>query len=135
MTSLYRAYHKGLRTGEELLAEATKHLVTYQGKVMTARQLCAATDASYRRVLRRLKAGVPAEKAVRDNVERRGKNSASNLSPSIYELLFSKQVCQHTLAEEYGVHQSTISDIWRHRRWGWLTAPLHYQLEGKASNG
>ncbi|EPN4980223.1 hypothetical protein [Vibrio diabolicus] len=26
LTSLYRAYHKGLRTGEELLAEATKHL-------------------------------------------------------------------------------------------------------------
>ncbi|EGQ9770299.1 hypothetical protein FWP32_22885 [Vibrio alginolyticus] len=138
MTSLYRAYHKGLRTGEELLAEATKHLVTYQGKVMTARQLCAATDTSYRRVLRRLKAGVPAEKAVKDNVDRRGTNCASKLSPSevlrIYELLFTKQVCQHTLAEEYGVHQSTISDIWRHKRWGWLTAPLRYQLEGKASN-
>ncbi|MFH4456529.1 MULTISPECIES: hypothetical protein [Vibrio] len=57
MTSLYRAYHKGLRTGEELLAEATKHLVTYQGKVMSARQLCAATDTSYRRVLRRLNVG------------------------------------------------------------------------------
>ncbi|EPM4498004.1 hypothetical protein ACTJ26_004168 [Vibrio parahaemolyticus] len=105
---------------------------------MTVRQLCAATDTSYRRVLRRLKAGIPAEKAIKDNVDRRGKNCASKLSPSevlrIYELLFTKQVCQHTLAEEYGVHQSTISDIWRHKRWGWLTAPLRYQLEGKTSN-
>ncbi|MCF9406565.1 hypothetical protein J7920_24095, partial [Vibrio parahaemolyticus] len=59
-----------------------------------------------RRVLRRLKAGIPAEKAIKDNVDRRGKNCASKLSPSevlrIYELLFTKQVCQHTLAEEYG---------------------------------
>ena len=141
LTTLYRAYHKGLRTGEELVVEARKHLIEYKGELITTRKLCLITKSDYRSVKRRLKAGVATEKAVADLIDRRGGASkVSKLSPSdvlyIYATLFKKEKTQRLLAIEFGIHQSTVSDIWRHKRWDWLTAPLRYELElGKNQEG
>lgn len=138
LTSLYRAYHNGLCTGEEMVAEVQKHLVEYKGKLVTTRKLCLLTKSDYRSVQRRLKAGVSTDDAVADLVDRRGCTKSAKLSPSdvltIYVSLFSKSKSQGLIATEFGIHQSTVSDIWRHKRWGWLTAPLRHELELKSDN-
>lgn len=138
LTSLYRGYHNGLRTGEELVSEAQKHLVEYKGKLITKNKLCAITKSDYRSVGRRLKAGVATEDAVTDLVDRRGATKSAKLSPSevlnIYVALFRKEKSQGLIATELGIHQSTVSDIWRHKRWGWLTAPLRHELELELDN-
>lgn len=133
LTSLYRAYHKGLRTGEALVTEAQKHLIEYKGKLITIRKFCLITRSDYRSVRRRLKAGLSLEAAAADLVDRRGATKSAKLSPSnvlsIYVSLFRKEKSQGLIAIEFGIHQSTVSDIWRHKRWGWLTAPLRHELE------
>lgn len=133
LTSLYRAYHNGFRTGEELVAETKKHLVEFKGQWITKRKLCQITKSDYRSVQRRLKAGVKTENAVADLIDRRGATKSAKLSPSevlsIYIALFKKEKSQGLIAAEFGVDQSTVSDIWRHKRWGWLTASLRYELE------
>lgn len=133
LTTLYRAYHKGLRTGESLISEAQKHLVEYEGQLITVKKLCSITNSDYRAVLRRVKAGVDPQSAVLDKVDRRGSTKAAKLTPSdvlgIYVTLFRKEKSQRVIASEFGIDQSTVSDIWRHKRWGWLTAPLRHELE------
>lgn len=133
LTSLYKAYHNGLRSGDELVAEAQKHLIEYNGKLITTRCLCSLTDSNYGRIRRRLKAGIAADDAVTDLVDRRGTTKLAKLSPSdvlqIYKSLFKKEKSQVLIASEFGVHQATVSDIWRHKRWGWLTSPLRHELE------
>ena len=132
-TSLYRAFHNGFRTGDELVVEVRKHLIEYKGEYISIRKLCLLTDSDYKSVKRRLKAGIPAESAILDLVDRRGAARARKLSASdvleIYMVLFRKEKTQASVATDYDIHQSTISDIWRHRRWGWLVSPLRYQLE------
>ncbi|AZS26265.1 hypothetical protein [Vibrio anguillarum] len=133
LTSLYRAYHLGIRSGDELVAEARKHLVEYNGEFITTRKLCSLTQSDYRKVKRRLNAGVTADNATLDRIDRRGATKAAKLSPSevlnIYVWLFRKEKTQGVIATEFDIHPSTVSDIWRHKRWGWLTAPLRYELE------
>lgn len=138
LTSLYRAYHNGIRSGDELVSNVQKHLVEYKGKLITTRKLCKFTKSNYRSVQRRLKAGIAMDDAVVDLVDRRGATKSAKLSPSevlnIYVVLFKKEKSQVLIAAEFGVHQSTVSDIWRHKRWGWLTAPLRYELELESDN-
>ena len=136
-TTLYRHFHAGIDDGEELVKKAREHLVEYKGKFITRRQLCIRTHSDYRSVNRRLNADVPVEKAISDIVDRRGRAWSTRLTPSnvmaIYTTLFFKEKTQTALAKEYGVHQTTICDIWRHKRWGWLTAPLRFELEENKS--
>lgn len=139
LTTLYRAYRNGFSTGDELIAEAKrvaeakKQLVEYKGEFMTIQALCSKTKSNYGSVKRRLDSGMSAEQAVSDSTDRRGVSKATKLSPSdvmnIYVRLFNKEASQTLIANEYGVHSSTISDIWRHKHWGWLTSALRYQLE------
>ncbi|HAS8538210.1 TPA: hypothetical protein I7730_00155 [Vibrio vulnificus] len=133
LTSLYRAYHSGLRCGDAIVKEARKNLVEHEGKWISKSKLCSITQSELRKVQRRLKAGVSVNDAVVDKKDRRGATKSAKLSPSdalnIYASLFWKEKTQTQIASEFGVHCSTISDIWRHKRWGWLTAPLRYSLE------
>ena len=133
LTSLYRAQKKGFVTGEELVEEARKHLIQYKGELITVRKLCLLTRSDYRSVKRRLESGLPVERAVADLVDRRGGTKKTKLTPSevlvIYTTLFKKEKTQKCVAQEFGVHQATVSDIWRHKRWDWLTSPLRFQLE------
>lgn len=135
LSSLYRAYRKGLRNGDDLIREATKHLIDYQGERITTRQLCLKTRSDYRSVKRRLNAGVATEDAVADLTDHRGGTKSAKLSPSdvltIYAWLFRKEKTQGQIAKAYGIHQSTVSDIWRHKCWDWITAPLRYALENE----
>ncbi|PSV00734.1 hypothetical protein [Photobacterium kishitanii] len=133
-SSLYRGYHRGIKTGEELITFARKHLIEFEGKWVSMKQVCKATNSNSGSIKRRLAAGIPIELAVLDSTERRGRNSiTATLTPSevidIYTTLFNKNESQTHLAEQYGVHQSTISDIWRQKRWGWLTSPVRWDLE------
>ena len=116
-----------------MIKEAQKHLIMYEGKLITVRKLCLLTKSDYRSVQRRLKAGMSPEKAAADLVDRRGNAKNVLLVPSqvltIYAMLFNGEKTQTLIAKEFNVHQSTISDIWRHKRWDWLTAPLRYELE------
>jgi DNA invertase Pin-like site-specific DNA recombinase len=109
--------------------------IEYDGELTTVRKVCITTDSNYGFIVRRLKAGMPIEKALVDKVERRGTRPAK-LTPSevltIYRLLFLKEKTQSLIAIEFSVKQSTVSNIWRHKRWDWLTSPLRYQLEKAA---
>jgi len=139
LSTLYRAYHSGLRCGNEIIKEARKHLVEHEGKWISKNKLCTITQVNFGKVQRRLKAGVSVKDAVGDKKDRRGTTKSAKLSPSdvlnIYASLFWKEKTQTQLASEFGVHCSTISDIWRHKRWGWLTAPLRYNLEQTNQQG
>lgn len=133
LSVLYRYYHNGMRDGDAMTEKAFNRRVTYQGKRITVRHLAILTGKNYRGLRRRIGGGMTPEEAVNDKKERRGAVGANKLSPSnvmtIYQTVFNKEKTQAQLAKEYGVHQSTISDIWTHRRWGWLTAALRYDLE------
>lgn len=132
-TTLYRLFHSGVVDGHELVVKAREHLIEYKGEHITRRQLCLRTHSDYRSVNRRLKADIPVEKAIADIVDRRGGAYRTRLTPSdvlkIYVTLFKKEKSQMVVSREYQVHQSTISDIWRGKRWGWLTSPLRTFLK------
>lgn len=139
LTSLYRAYHDGIHDGEELVKEVRKNLVEYNGEFMSTHKLSEISGSDYRKVRRRINAGLSAKEAISS-----AKASKSNvIAPSIltandvlkiYTMLFYKEKTQTAIALSYGVHQSTISDIWRQRRWKWITAPLRYMLETQGSD-
>lgn len=93
-----------------------------------------STSANYRRIKRRLKAGISLQDAMADKKNRAGNTSQfAKLTPSqaieIYMACFYRKKTQQKIAKEYGIHQSTVSDIWRHKRWGWLTSVVRFDLE------
>ncbi|EGQ9286350.1 hypothetical protein F7U66_10885 [Vibrio parahaemolyticus] len=137
--TLYRAYQLGIRDGEGMIKEALKHLVCYKGKYMTVMELSQTTNCNYKQLRRRLQAKIPPEEAVQIKSVTRGScKENAKLTPSqvliIFEALFYKRKTQTGLGKEYNVKPSTISDIWRHKRWGWLTAPLRYELEQRENS-
>ena len=135
LSTLYRYSRKGMVDGEEMVAKAKESRIEFNGEMLTRHQLAAKTGADYRKIRRRIAAGVSVENAVTDKTDRRGNNQNYRFSPTevleIYAALFNKEVSQGFLARKYKVNQSTISDIWRGKHWGWLTAPLRYSLENK----
>jgi len=119
----------------------TIYKTTNDGVPISVHELCRVKKVDYRKVIRRVKAGIPLETAINyknekiSPLKRSGTLSPYILTPSdvikIYTLLFNKVKSQTKIANEYGIHPSTVSDIWRHKRWGWLTSPIRYELEQK----
>lgn len=95
------------------------------------------SPSDYQRISRRARQRADAGSPPRDALKGAGNgcdgNQSIRVSPTtvleIYTALFYRQKSQLALAKEYGIAQSTISDIWRHESWRWLTAPLRYRLE------
>ncbi|WGY45241.1 hypothetical protein [Vibrio sp. ABG19] len=138
LTSLYRAYHKGIRTSEGLIEAVRGWRVEYQGELVAVSHICRIAKSDHRAVKRRLNAGASAEDAVADLKDRRYCQRGTKLTPSqvmyAYTAIFMKEKTQATVGKELGVAQCTISDIWRHKRWDWLTAPLRHHLEAQAKH-
>ncbi|EGQ7810328.1 hypothetical protein I6Y99_004371 [Vibrio parahaemolyticus] len=133
LTSLYRAQKKGLTDGRDIVTEARKHLIKHNGGFVTMRQLAKQSKSSQGALKRRIEAGMTTNEAVNDRIDRRGRTKSAKLSPTqvlaIYHAVFYKIKTQALIAQEHGVHQSTVCDIFRGKRWGWLTAPLRHTLE------
>lgn len=132
LSSLYRAYRTGLRDGDKILHEARKNLILYKGEWVSLAKAARDLGVSASKLSRRIEAGLPVGCSTK---EARGCNQETKLTPSqvleIYNILFRKQKTQSALAKEFSVHQSTISDVWRHKRWVWLTSPIRYELENE----
>ncbi|PMS91913.1 hypothetical protein [Vibrio parahaemolyticus] len=139
LTSLYRAQKKGLTDGRDIVTEAKKHLIKHNGEFVTMSQLVKKSKSSQGALKRRIGAGMTSNEAVNDRIDRRGgRTKSAKLSPTqvlgIYHAVFYKLKTQTLIAHEYGVHPSTVCDIWRGKRWGWLTSPFRHALEQSHSH-
>ena len=133
-TPMYTVHKKGVTDGEAIIAAVKNKLHECDGRYVNLKELCAIKNVDYRAVCRRLHSGGTLEQALSYNgLDRRGDNTIPKLTGSqilyVYEKLFKKESTQGKLARELGVNQSTISDVWRHNSWAWLTSPLRHQLE------
>lgn len=136
MTNLYRSRDKGFKTGEEIVKDATSRLINHNGKMATLKDIASSMGVDPRKLKRRMDAGAVAGGEIKAVQDARGRTpKTATLTPSevidIYFMLFTKQKTQKLIAKEMGVHQTTISDIWRGKRWGWITSPIRFELEGQ----
>lgn len=126
---LHKRYSKGYRD-EDLVCETTFKPITveYCGKVVTLKELADLTGIGYNRLTRRYREGLRGKELYRKANGNKGKSVGIKLTPNtvaeIYHQLIYGKLTQAELADIYGVHQSTISDINRGKRWGNLTKEL-----------
>lgn len=116
-------------TGQDLVKKVKQKRVRLFGNLLNLRQVADRSGIPYNTIRRRYRDGLRGERLINPNNLNLGKlHDGFKLTHEQVREIFiaahNGDLSQDTIAEEYEVHQSTVSDIKRGKRWRLITQDI-----------